>query len=248
MEGLVSRCVSSAKVLVFVSALRSVSVFADSNVGPEDLEGFFIGVDAAYNHSILKNDETGGTLTHYVNGRKEEIPGLGVVKKKRICIDPSINVGYSHFFGNWYLGFAGDVSFGNSRKSFVITDSDGDEGYEMRIGGVSYGLKAKGGYYLSGLKSVVYGIVGVKWRDASYRRYGDNKFSSEAELKNPSFSLGLGFERSICKKLSLSAEYEYSWRSSFDNTSDASGAFSLNMNIKQQLREHTLKIGVKYHI
>lgn len=244
-----NRYMSSAKVLVFVSALGAVSVFADSDMGPEDLEGFFIGVDAAYNHSSVENDETEGVFTHYANGRKEDMKGIGKVKSKRVRTEPSINVGYSHFFGNYYLGLAGDVSFGNGRKSFVITDSGGDEGYETRIGGVSYELKAKGGYYFKELNSVVYGIAGVKWRDVSYRHYGDGQFYSRARLRSPAFLLGLGFERPVYKKLSLSAEYEYSWRNSSGNTFWRDSAMSFDFPVKKQkLREHTLKVGVKCHV
>ena len=246
-----SCCISgSVRGIAFMSALGVFPIFADSDVGTKNLEGFFIGVDAAYSHSSLKNDETGGVITLYADNTKEEIPESERVrsKHKRVHVDPSINIGYSHFFGNYYLGLAGDISFGNDRKSFVVTDSDDDEGYETRIGGVSYGIKAKGGYYLSGLKSVVYGVAGVKWRDASYRRYLADQFGSKAKLKSPSFLLGLGFEHSICKKLSLSAEYEYSWRSSSDNTLWKNGELCVDYNIKQKLREHALKVGVKYHI
>ncbi len=255
-----SRCVSgSVKILAFIFLFGKV-VFPDSANGIEvvakesavseidNLKGFFVGVDAAYNHSILKNDETGGVYTLYASGKKRSVPGLGKTEGSLCRVGPSVNVGYSHFFGNYYLGLAGDVSFGNGRKSFVITDPDGGEGYETSIGGISYGLKAKGGYYLSGLKSVVYGITGVKWRDVSYRRYGDARFSSKAELRSPSFLLGLGFERPVCNKLSLSAEYECSWRSSSDRAFWKGDRLSVDFDVKQKFREHALKIGVKYHM
>lgn len=254
-------CVSgSVKVLALVFLFGGMPVFADSTAeveaaagksfasGINSLKGFFIGVDVAYSHSKVENDETGGVATSCDDGCEIDIPGLGKVRKKRIHVDPSVNVGYSHFFNNWYLGLAGDISFGNNRKSFVITDPNEDEGYEAKIGGISYGLKAKGGCYLGKLDSVVYGIAGVKWREVSYTRYGDGQlFDSKAKLKTPAFQLGLGFEKPIYKGLSLSAEYEYSWRSSSDNNSDADDFSSVNMNVKQRFREHTLRIGVKCH-
>ena len=198
-----SRCKNAVKVLAFVYMFNSFPVLADSDSAVKNLEGFFVGVDVAYNHSSVKNDETEGVATLYSDNSRINISDNELVKsKRRRChIDPSVNIGYSHFFNNWYVGLAGDVSFGKNNKSFVITDSADDEGYESKISGVSYALKAKGGYYFRELNSVVYGIAGVKWREVSYRRYASDRFSSKAKLKSPSFLLGLGFEKPICKKL-----------------------------------------------
>ena len=241
-----NRYMSSVKVLVFMSALGAVSVFADSNVGPEDLEGFFIGVDAAYSHSSVKN---GNALQDtYINGQKEESEPGRIYKNKRSCIDPSVSIGYGHFFNNWYLGLSGDVSFGKNGESYVVTDSSSKAGYEARIDGVSYEVKAKGGYYFSDFNSVIYGIAGLKWQNVSYRNFVDGKFSSKAKLKTPIFVLGIGFERSVYKKLSFSAEYEYSWRSSSDQIRWERGYVNVITDMKQKLRGHTVKVGVKYHI
>jgi len=242
--------VSSSRILASVFMLGAFPALAESNVDIKDLEGLFVGVDVAYNHSSVKNNETGGVGMS--GNRKEDVPSDELVKRERgrCFVDPSINIGYSHFFGNWYLGLAGDVSFGKNSKEFIMTDID--EGYEAKIDGISYGVKVKGGYYVSKLDSVVYGIVGVKWREVSYRRRVDDQLFSKAKLKNPSFLLGLGFERSVCKNLSLSAEYEYSWRNSSSNTlwkiGDDSVNYNVDYNVKQKLREHSLKVGFKYHI
>ncbi len=239
-----------ARFLALVFVFGTFPVSADDHLDVKNLEGFYVGVDAVYSHADVKNDETEGVGTLYSDNSKSNVPDNELVKSKRSrChIDPSVNIGYSHFFNNWYVGLAGDVSFGKNNKSFVITDPADDEGYESKISGVSYTLKAKGGYYFRGLNSVVYGIAGVKWREVSYMRYAADRLSSKAKLKSPSFLLGLGFERPICKKLSLSAEYEYSWRNSSDSALWKNEEGVADFNVRQRLREHSLKIGVKYHI
>ncbi|MCR4555251.1 MAG: outer membrane beta-barrel protein [Alphaproteobacteria bacterium] len=245
-----NKCVSSAKVLVFVSALGSVSVFADSNVGSEDLEGFFIGVDAAYSCASVEHDLSD---SGYFDGNlRHPDDDLYTNKHKRVSFDPSINVGYLRGFGNWYAGLSADVSFGGNKKRTF--DMDRSEGYS-KIAGVSYMLKFKGGYHFKGINSLIYGIVGLKWRDADF---GFNmriseiqalvKSRTKAKLKSPLFVLGLGVERPIYKKISLSAEYEYAWRNSTGEAREnykMHGAYAY-ATAKQSLREHSVKVGLKY--
>ncbi len=243
-----SRCKDAVKVLTVVSMFGVIPVSADNHSAVKNLGGFHVGIDAAYNHSSAKNDETKGVATLYYDNSQRNVPDdeLAKSKRSRCHIDPSINIGYSHFFNNWYVGLAGDVSFGKDNKNFVMIDDI--DGYETKTESVSYALKAKGGYYFSELNSVVYGIAGVKWREVSYKRYTDGEFFSKAKLKTPSFLLGLGFEKPICKKLSLSAEYEYSWRNSSDDSLWKNEDGVVDFNVRQRLREHSLKIGVKCHI
>lgn len=243
-----NRCVSgSVRGIAFMSALGVFPIFADSDVGTKNLEGFFIGVDAAYSHSSLRNDNAWAVM--YGMGRQigDGEPG-SIYKNKRSCVDPSVNIGYGRFFGNWYFGLAGDVSFGKSGNSYVVTDSVSKVGYEAKIDGVSYSVKVKGGYYFGELSSVLYGIAGLRWRDVSYRNFVDGNFSSKSKLKTPIFVLGVGFEHPVCEKLSLSAEYECSWRSSSSRNDLTAYHLTLSTSMKQKVREHTVRIGVKYHI
>lgn len=129
-----------------------------------------------------------------------------------------------------------------------MTDSVSKVGYEAKIDGVSYSVKVKGGYYFGELSSVLYGIAGLRWRDVSYRNFVDGNFSSKSKLKTPIFVLGVGFEHPVCEKLSLSAEYECSWRSSSSRNDLTAYHLTLSTSMKQKVREHTVRIGVKYHI
>ncbi len=128
------------------------------------------------------------------------------------------------------------------------------EGYS-KIAGVSYGVKFKGGYHFKGINSLIYGIVGLKWRDADFGFYMRRpelrrlvESNAKAKLKNPLFVLGFGVERPIYKKISLSAEYEYAWRNSTGEAREnyrMYGAYAY-ATAKQSLREHSVKVGLKY--
>jgi len=239
--------VSSSRILASVFMLGAFPALAESNVDIKDLEGLFIGIDAAYNHSSVENDNAWAVM-YGIDGQRVGEDKGSIYKNKRCCVDPSVNIGYGRFFNGWYLGLSGDISFGKNGKSYIVTNSTLKTGYEAKVDGISYSVKAKGGYYFNDLNSVIYGIAGLKWKNVSYRNFVDGEFSSKSKLKAPIFVLGIGFERPVCKKLSLSAEYEYSWRNSSSQNDLTEYHFTLSTNMKQKLKEHTVKVGVKYHI
>jgi len=257
--------VSSSKTLFSLLFLGVFPVFANDNVevngvsecaecakGTDFFEGFAVGVDAVYSYIDVKNSitEPGGKAS---NGREKIDSDLHSVTHKNCHFSPSLNIGYSYFHGNWYAGLVADVSFGknNSRLNCI---NGADE--HLKIKGISYEVRAKGGYYFQDLNSVIYGIAGVKWRDVDYafdfKLPGTYSISrTKSRLKNPLFVLGVGAERPISKKVSLSAEYEYAWRNSSgeasDNVGGARGSVRVYQKVKQSLKEHSVKIGLKYH-
>lgn len=246
-----SRCVSSVKVIMFVSALGSVSVFADGDVDTKDLKGFFVGVDAVYSRVSAKHDLSD---SGYFDGNlRRPDNDLYANKHSRICFDPSVNVGYLHRFGNWYAGLSADISLGvRGKRTFGM---DRSEGYS-KISGTSYAVKLRGGYYFKEINSLVYVITGVKKRDVDFyfsmrnpniRKYVES--NTKAKLKNPLFVVGLGIEHPISKGFSWSAEYEYAWRNSTDEAREnykKSDVYAY-ATARQSLREHSVKIGLKYH-
>ncbi len=173
-----------------------------------------------------------------------------VVKHKRCVADVSINVGYSYFYENWYLGVGGEVSFGKNGEKFVTFDEDYPT--ESKISGFSSEARLKGGYYFKDLNAVVYGIAGLKWRNVemqynfSYRTV--SAIGSKAKLSTPLYAVGIGIERPIYKKVSFSVEYEYIWRSSKDTSEVKPNGTPFRFYIKQRLKEHSFKVGIKYHI
>ena len=219
--------------------------------GVDSLKGITIGVDLAYNYSSAKHDK----LERSVN-----VPGGGtvvdrekvdsIVKEARCNFDPSINVGYSYFNNNWYVGASGEVSFG--KRGSQVTDLSDTVKLETRISGFAGGIKAKGGYYIDQIKSVAYLSAGVKWRNVSLQQCVGESKGSKANLSTPLFALGVGIETPVYKKVSFSAEYEYAWRNSTDDSvTDIAyngGKAVAKMKADQHLRDNSFKVGFKYHI
>ena len=239
---------SSMKMLAIVAAFGALPAFADSGLlienvrvaeGAEAFEGFFFGLDALYSHARVDHEVL--SWGAFMNDGRHEDPAVkGVAKRSRCRIDPSLNFGYSRVINGWYMGLAADISFGENKESkFKFSDVV----WTSKIGGMSYGIKAKGGFYSPRLKSAIYGIAGIKWRDISAHIEGGSK----AKLKSPAFFVGAGFERKLCKKLTMSAEYEYSWRNSGNTVFDKAGNLTMYTDFDQKLRDHTVKVGVKYH-
>lgn len=208
----------------------------------DTLKGFTIGADLVYSHSETKHNQF---VSQYGRTNKS-IPGE--IQHRRCNVDPSLNVGYAYFYNNWYIGAAGEISSGNENKKNSLFYSDkttGDLTANTKISGFSGGIKIKGGYYLNDLKSVAYGIAGIKWRNIHLRSNVNGVSGSKANLKKTSFAVGVGLERPIGKNLSVSAEWEHIWQ----NSSDRSNAnASSSLHTKQRLSEHDFKIGMKYYI
>ena len=246
---------SSMKVLAIVAAFGTFPAFADSGLlirnvevveGSEAFEGFSLGLDALYSHVSVDRDafemQVSGNSLNKINGK---------LSHGRYRIDPSLNLGYARIINNWYTGVAADVSFGGNKKEefeFKVKDSNNERSldFSSSINGMSYGIKAKGGYYCPKLKSVIYGFAGVKWRQIDFR-FSDVDGASKAKMDSPLFLIGAGVERKLWKKFTISAEYEYSWRNSNNTSGIKYGGEDIFASADQRLRGHAVKVGVKYH-
>lgn len=243
---------TSVKVIAVMMAFGAFPAFAGSDVAVENtqikctdaLKGFTVGADLVYNHAKATHEQLDATLTTAgATGHDNE---FDKVEHKRCCFDPSINIGYTHTYKNWYMGAAGEISFGkNSKRTTVLAEGmDADS----KIDSTAYGLKIKGGYFIKDLKTAIYAIAGIKWRDVKFRFNVGSTKGSDAKLKRPLYVLGVGIERPIYKKLSVSAEYEYAWRKSDATSTVSSATGTASLFAKQRLNDHNFKIGVKYHI
>jgi len=245
---------SSMKVLAIVAAFGTLPAFADSSLvvenvkvveGPEAFEGFSIGLDALYSHLSVDRDAFEIQLEDRSSGKID-----GKLSHGRYRIDPSLNLGYSRVINNWYMGLAADVSFGsNKREKFTVKvrDLTSPLTFSSSINGMSYGIKAKGGYYCPKLKSVIYGFAGVKWREVDFRIDSSDGTVTKAKLNSPTFLVGAGVERKLWKKFTVSSEYEYSWRNSNNTSGVKHGDVDVFASADQKLRGHSVKVGVKYH-
>jgi len=258
---------SSIKIFVLLLFLGVFPVFADDNVevngvsecaecakGTDFFEGFAVGVDAVYGHAEANHDVTDNGII-FQNGDVWKDVDLYSLPHKRSQIVPSVNVGYSCFFKNWYVGVVADILLGrNKERTDTLSKANG----HFKMNGISYGVKVKSGYYFEDLNSVIYGIAGIKWQNINFEVDMNNPeihkckvSSTRSRLKSPLFVLGVGAERPISKRLSLSAEYEYAWRNSkgevLTNYANGNLRVSAFAKTKQSLKEHSVKVGLKYH-
>lgn len=242
----------SVKVIAVMMAFGAFPAFAGSDVAVENtqikctdaLKGFTVGADLAYNYSKAKHDELVANFNP--SGVTGNGMSIGSIEHRRCNIDPSVNVGYTHLYNNWYMGAAGEISFGKKGKKDTAFDSN--TGAHTQISGFSGGVKLKGGYFVKDFKAALYGIAGIKWRDVDCQFNINGNSTSKAKLKRPLFVLGLGLEKPVYKKLSVSAEYEYAWRNSNDSADMNVSGGTWNCHMKQRLNDHSFKVGVKYHI
>lgn len=231
-----------------VSTDKKVETVSQDAASPQDkwiesLKGFTVGLDVVYSHTDVRHDQQPVKISNFPGGDLSDDES-NQLNQSRCFIDPSVNVGYSYLKNNFYVGIAGDVSFGKKAEVTHNLSASGAVKAKTEIGRASYGVKLKGGYYFKCLKTVFYGIAGVKWRDANLRVVVNDEEGTKAKVKTPFFVLGLGMERPIRNKISFSAEYECAWRNSTKDTTLGTGSASID----QRLRENTLKLGVKYHI
>ena len=244
---------SSVKVLALGAIFGALPAFAESEVVDqtatncaEGLEGFTVGADIVYSHAAAKHEQLVGTWKASDNSAGGD-NRYDPLEHRRCCFDPSINVGYIHLYNSWYMGVSGEVSFGaNSERNSNFGEVS--KTVDTEVGRASYGLKLKGGYFIQDLKSAIYGIIGVKYRDVKFRYNVDGVQGSNAKLKKPLYVIGLGTEHPVCKKISVSAEYEYTWRNSEDTSVVNLKAGTESLRAKQRLNEHSIRIGVKCHI
>ena len=234
---------TKAETKTEAKAETKTKVSSDRFNAVEALSGFTIGVDVVYSHTDVRHDQKPVNMSDFTGGPVTDVESAQV-NQSRCFVDPSVNVGYSYLKDNFYVGIAGDFSFGKKAEVTYDLSDSGNVEAKTKIDKFSYGVKLKGGYYSGCLKSLFYGIAGVKWRDASFRVVYKGEEGTKAKVKTPFFVLGLGMERPIRDKFSFSAEYECAWRNSTKATTLGAGS----ADIDQRLRENTLKLGIKYHI
>lgn len=233
---------------------------------PNVLTGVSVGFSLLYNNLSLKVDhkvETPGLETYIMSKRKVSTcvfkllkniePYIKSRKKKSCGIDPVISLGYSIRIDNWQFGVVGEVSLVRSRKSKDVFDNE--LSVETKIPGFSSTLKLNGGYYFREQNTLMYGIVGMKWRNKSiankFNYLDDRKLffaGAKSNVANPQWLLGIGIERPVSKKVTVYGEYEYSWRKAKDKELMLGKVADYKFRIKQKVKEQSFRVGVKYYI
>ncbi len=235
---------------MFLGFFFAPLVYGDGvqQLGVNDLGGVVVGVDVGYSRSRVTNRQYLLRLPLY--GENILLDAFHGVSQRRHNVDMSVNIGYSYFIKNWCVGVFGEVCLGKNNRKFAVIEKYFPT--ESEISGFARAVKLKCGYFFKDWCTMVYGIGGLKFRNVNIRyKYDDQStFSvgSRAKLSMPLYTLGVGVERPVFKKISVSAEYEYSWKHSKDVSRLNIKAQPFCFHIKQGFKEHSFKVGVKYHI
>ena len=178
---------SSVKVLALGAIFGTLPAFAESVIvdqvaadGDTGLKGFTVGADIVYSHADAKHEQMKADLRDMI-GRNGYDNKYDPLNHKRCCIDPSVNIGYTHIYNGWYMGASGEASFGaNSEKN---SDFGGGTKVDTEIGRASYGLKLKGGYFIKDLKSARKNadISGMSWQ---WKRNEKDSKRRRSQLQN----------------------------------------------------------------
>lgn len=219
------------------------------NTASKDLTGFNVGVDLMQTWATARNFTNEGVAVR-TNGQRipSNTPGFSKVKGSEF--GAAVNLGYSYKFDNDFLvGLSGEVAFGKTEKK-TIDNAFRNFSENGKINGCSYALKAKGGYYLSSLKTAAYAIAGVKWQKSDFRLVHPGDFERVKSNKVMPV-LGVGLERKLCGGLSACLEYEYFWRKSDVNSNARNlpaGAASATQKYKTTLHGSSVRVGCKYYM
>lgn len=219
------------------------------NTASKDLTGFNVGVDLMQTWATARNFTNEGWAVR-PSGQTVHDTTSGFSKVKGSEFGAAVNLGYSYKFDNNFLvGLSGEVAFGKTEKK-TIDNAFRNLSENGKINGCSYALKAKGGYYLSSLKTAAYAIAGVKWQKSDFQNV--SQFNFERVKSNKVMPvLGVGLERKLCGGLSACLEYEYFWRKSDVNSSAGNPPAvltSATQKYKTTLHGNSVRIGCKYYV
>ncbi|MCR4623412.1 MAG: outer membrane beta-barrel protein [Alphaproteobacteria bacterium] len=249
------RCVSvknrlSQITLLYFALLLSYA--QNPSCAKNPLSGSSISFNLAYDCLYVKHGLYHCDYTVFPDpwtGLWKKVNTNELFKQKCCNINPAISFGYSFFKNNWYFGAVGELSFGKSHKKLATIGPYFNAIFSTS--GFSGGIRAMGGYYFNDINTLIYGIAGMKWRNIETQvNYDDGVvsfFGSKEKLACPLFVIGTGVERLICEKLSVFAEYEYTWRNS-KGTAETKRFGIYKFKMKEHFREHSFRLGVKYHI
>lgn len=184
-------------------------------------EGGYAGLTLGY--AFGGKDEVGvGTATSSVTPDELKLSGANA----------GIRVGYRWQRGNWVFGPELSYEGGNIKDSFSTDGYDA----ESKVKNL-YTLRLKTGYTVSP-DMLVYGIAGVGRAKIDYSVAG-NGADIEDSYNKTGYILGLGVEKQINDKWSVTGEYEYADFKS-ENLSD--GTFDTNATPQYS----NIKVGVNF--
>ena len=175
-----------------------------------------------------------GLTLGYAFGGNEDVGINGVTPGELKLSGPNagIRAGYRWQRDRWVFGPELGFEGGNIKDSFSIDGYDA----ESKIKNV-LALRMKTGYVLNN-DMLLYGIVGVARAKVDYSVVG-NGANIDEEFNRTGYIIGLGAEKKLNERVSLTGEYEYA---DFGKENLSAGGFSTNATPEY----HNVKLGVNF--
>lgn len=184
-------------------------------------QGGYAGLTLGY--AFKGKDEVGvGGPTGSVSPDKLELSGA----------NGGVRIGYRWQRGNWVVGPELSYEGGNIKDSFSTDGYDA----ESKVKNM-YALRLKTGYTVSP-DTLVYGIAGVGRAKIDYSVSGNGADISDTYNKT-GYILGLGVEKQINAKWSVTGEYEFA---DFGSENLSNGGFDTNATPEY----NNIKLGVNF--
>lgn len=148
----------------------------------------------------------GGTLGYAFNGddrigrNAEDGNDLGDAELSGA--NAGLRVGYRWQRDRWVFGPELSIEGGNIKDEFDYVNKPGNGTFESKVNWVA-ALKLKAGYEVQP-GTLIYGIAGVNKGDFTYNYNG-----TDLDYDATGFVVGIGAERMINDRVSLTGEYEY---------------------------------------
>lgn len=220
----------------FGAPVVEVAPVAVETAPVSDWAGAYVGGTVGY--AFGGDDEVG--FRFYENGALDEVVN-GLTDLEVKGANAGLHLGYAWQRGQWVYGPELGVEFGKIDAKKDGIDEDGDySAIESKVNHI-LSLRIKGGYLVNP-QTLVFGTAGAVRGDFDYKLAGPDGSATEGYSAN-GYSVGLGVERKLTERLSLTGEWEYR---NFGKTkiTYTDGVDSLTTNATPE--HHNVKLGLNF--
>lgn len=159
-------------------------------------------------------------------------------------VNGGLRVGYRWQRGNWVFGPELGYETGNIEDSISFGDSDSTTEVTSKVKNV-LALRMKTGYAVRP-DLLVYGIAGIARADVEYKAEVTSATASESQnrdFKKNGFVVGMGVEKQLTERMSVTGEYEYAQFGKTDRTFTIGGE---SATTEATPKYHNVKVGLNF--
>ena len=218
----------------YTPPVAEVGVVAPIVETASDWQGAYGGLTLGY--AFSGEDEVGFTDSTGTAGDLGKLELNGV--------NGGLRVGYRWQRGNWVFGPELGYEAGNIEDSVSFGDDTVSTEVTSKVKNV-LALRMKTGYAVRP-DLLVYGIAGIARADIEYKVDVDTAGTSASQnrdFKENGFVVGLGVEKQLTERMSLTGEYEYAQFGKTDRTFTIDGE---SATTEATPKYHNVKVGLNF--